>query len=103
MIRHIALCIGATAAVVTIVLPLPATRAHAATPARTHTVAPSIVKQLENSCWGCLHSAVKRATHATQRPQAHPSNKRVERRARPTHTAHLAQRRPRVAHTRHIQ
>ncbi len=102
MFRHIALCGAAATAVTMVLLPLPATGAHAATSTTTHIVAPSVVKQLENSCWGCLHSALKGARHTTPRQQVRP-HKQVQHRARLTHTAHRAQRHARVTHTRPIQ
>jgi hypothetical protein len=102
MIRHIALCVAAATAVSMVVLPLPATGAYAAASPKTHTIAPSIVKQLETSCWGCLHSALTRARHTAPRQQVHPQ-KHVQPKTRLTHSTHLAHRRARVTHARSIQ
>jgi Transglutaminase-like superfamily len=102
MFRHIALCGAAATAVTMVFLPLPATGAYAATSTTTHIVAPSVVKQLENSCWGCLHSALMGARHTTPRQQIRP-HKHIQHRARLTHTAHRAQRPTRLAHARQIQ
>jgi hypothetical protein len=85
-----------------VTLPLPSTGAYASTPTKTHTVATSLVRQLENSCWGCLHRAASHTGRSVQHHNLRPAHH--VRTGRQSRAARVAQRRStRVTHYRHVQ